>query len=551
MKTKSCPYCSEAIRKDNMKCFYASHPILSNERYANSVHHDKYEQIFKNHGRQDSHYIAHWTLPNVQNVEAADGFVVDMNHLDSVLKGNGVKKSQNGSLTIYETYVKTRVDGNEVEEKEYTFTVDRENPSRSEIKLYRMGSVTPDALLCPHCENFFPFNYFDMPSINILMVGPSSVGKTAFVLSMLRSNCKNIVGSPLKKDITLKMMPSMKKSCDPLHKKFDSDLARFEEYGILPGGTTRPLPPIFFDLVFQSGKDVIYETNLCIIDTEGERWTKEGAVVSQFVNCYDGLMYIVEPSQGTYQEEKDRTDNDLRPAIYDPHAIPPAEDASDDAQQGKKATASAVHIYNTHFRSYNQEINDNVPCAFVLTKLDQYLKGNSYSGKIDPDLPFWYKLIRSDSPVYARTTLFDFSETVYHNVAAFRFFKKYFPNMPTANCVFRHHNWFAVSAFSGEFKKGEWKDDKQNKVVADTYGTLDYVEAAQLEGALNVHEPLLWLLTEIIRKKSENPTGKHDDNRYDADDIGGYLSEDDMNVKTNDPFFIKAPDEYIRGDIEQ
>ena len=72
-------------------------------------------------------------------------------------------------------------------------------------------------------------------------------------------------------------------------------------------------------------------------------------------------------------------------------------------------------------------------------------------------------------------------------MAAQAVFQKEFPTMPTpSNCAFKSPAYFAVSSFSGDAMPDRTK------------GSELYVKDRQKRNCLFVHEPLMWLLSEIV-----------------------------------------------------
>ena len=494
---KSCPYCSAKIKREEALYFYNNNDDFFSfvGSAADSMLTNINNAVFQKHGGDGSRYFEYWhekfkiDPDEIKNSTA--GVVLHRDEVDiAVNQMDEYERNRYNIRTLGPNKVQIGV--YEIDFA-YLDPMGTNAAARAVPRIGRTGidNRTPYALVCPRCENLLPLDYFDNDCINIILTGSSSVGKTVFVMSMLQSNFVNLTGNTGRLRITRGM-----ENCDVCTKQFFEDLRRFNSSGDLPLGTKRPLPPLFLSFEWSLRDQTTYKHTLCLIDTEGERWDRERSKdsIAPMIDQCDGMLYLVEPSQGDLARRSAPVKVSGGAPSRGSHKnvrmarLPSQTNRTDDRNDAKQGTAN--YIYGKYF-DVESGIYQQMNCAFVLSKLDRYLEGGKYQGAIDTaKIPFWHNLTSYDdeSRSDSRTQLFDSERAVYHCIAAYELLRTYF-KMPLAqNCSFGNCQWFAVSSFSGEAKYRE-------------QGGRPYVEPQQQAKTLNLHEPLMWLLSEIVPKK--------------------------------------------------
>lgn len=505
-----CPYCDSEITKEKTFSFYNNNDDFFSNSSSDSLIANISNSVFQKHGGEGSKYFEYWKSkfgiePDMIK-NSTSGIVLRREVINMA-----IEKMDKDELERYNIQLITP---NLYQIGEYEIDFNYKDPEKTAsaiptplVKKTGGDKRTPYALICPECENMLPLDYFENDCINIILTGASWVGKTVFVMSMLQNNFINLTGNTGRLKITRSM-----ENCDVCTRQFFDDLSRFDSSGDLPPGTSRPLPPLFFSFEWSLSDRTTYRHNLCLIDTEGERWEngKNKNSIAPFVRECDGMLYVVEPSQGIYSNQPGETKpnggapsrgSHKKARVVRPQ---PSENYMDDRSEAKKGTAD--YIYKRYF-NVNDNAYSRMCCAFVLSKLDRYLQDGKYQGMIDTsEIPFWHSLTSYDdySLSHDRTQIFDPSRATYNCIAAYKLLHIYF-KMPIArNCSFGNIQWFGVSSFSGEAKYRE-------------QGGGPYIEQYQQAKTLNIHEPLMWLLSEIIpRKQAERKAAEEEKARLEA-----------------------------------
>ncbi len=489
-----CPYCDSEITKEKTCSFYNNNDDFFSGTSPDSLIATISNAVFQKHGGEGSKYFEYWKskfgIESDMIKNSTSGIVLRRDVINMA-----IDKMDKDELERYNIQLITP---NMYQIGEYEIDFNYVDPDKTlsacEMPLVKKTGGdrrTPYALICPECENLLPLDYFEKDCVNIILTGASSVGKTVFVMSMLQNNFINLTGNTGRLKITRSM-----ENCDVCTRQFFDDLSKFDSSGDLPPGTSRPLPPLFLSFEWSLPHRATYKHNLCLIDTEGERWEngKNKNTVAPFIRECDGMIYVVEPSQGIYSDPPDTPRSNggapSRGSHREARVVRPqsSDNLMDDRSEAKKGTAD--YIYKRYF-NVNDSTHSKMYCAFVLSKLDRYLGEGKYQSAIDTsEIPFWHNLTSYDeySTSDSRTQIFDSARATYNCIAAYKLLHLYF-KMPIAqNCSFGNIQWFAVSSFSGEAKRRE-------------QGGKPYVDQRQQSKTLNIHEPLMWLLSEIIPKK--------------------------------------------------
>ena len=460
-----CPFCQCEINQSNV-LYYFDHKI-SKDSFSEPLS-KIYRGIFLNHNRveQGHGYVSFWSeRSGLHEPQGAQGFVLCTDELDELAGAVGVK-AKNGVYAFGNGCVDLSGD----------------------TPFIKSGTMTyrPAALACPDCENLLPLDYLTSKCVNIALVGSSKTGKTTMLLSLLSDNFRNLTGQCEGK---LKVTRSFDCTDGYVRNFWDRMLSGFQENGRVPDASDQPLPPLFIRMEWELPQGGQFSHNLCLIDTQGDVFQDDERAkktLSLLETC-DGILYCVDPSQSISARGRGTTVKSNRgiapgTAVGRPVIAPPTGAVS---PEKNSASGDPAMIYERYFRTDRRW--EGKKCAFVLTKLDKYIDISAKYDIIINEFPYGRFLTTSSGAPSEREELLDFTGSVYRQMAAQAVFQKEFPTMPTpSNCAFKSPAYFAVSSFSGDAMPDRTK------------GSGLYVKDRQKRNCLFVHEPLMWLLSEIV-----------------------------------------------------
>lgn len=524
-----CPFChhQNELRLEDMLLYFENDKLFLKSNYTDSDGYiiSQLESAFKEHNRPKGKFKRHWESElnkgnsgqnaNANTVIGGKGIVLD----PAVFVENGKKR------------------GNQYTIGRFTLTYDSDRPLLTTINLDGGGQATPDALCCPHCECFFPLNFFDLDCYFIILAGESSVGKTMWLTSLFRNGFSPLQGMK-NRDKGWNLVTEFSAPYDGPSRAFKEGVTNYTSKGIIPKATPNAIPPIFLTLTWtnyggakKKRKDAppqTYTHNVCVIDTMGEMWgtdNEDGSTKSiKFANIADATIYIVQPYQGLGYAENDGNQSmyiamDLFDNDYDLD-ISPSTDSSENnnASDSRKKVRKYYELYLRHF--CNNPQFKKKPCAFVITQADIY-NSPAFSDNIQ-DIKYFDSIFsdcdatgRTDR-ISDRTVLLDMDKLGLHNIAAYHLVRKNFPQLKGAANTLEKSNFFAISSFSGDKKeKGmfetstgklfpkkklsqkEWDEYAHNSKFTE----VDFIETSYRNQAVNIHEPMLWTLLCLVGDK--------------------------------------------------
>ena len=488
-----CPYCGEPISKDKMLLYFDDvgkfdivQMVLDTVENTNDA--------IQSHNKEHGNYFNYWEFRN-NKAKGEKGIVVDIHKLADVI----------GSEEDYVTPVKG------AENRRLRIHLDLDNPMKSFFSLVGVYTLEPCDYLCPECWNFFPKNYFDHDNYTVLLIAPTSTGKSVLCASMLADTCHRVIGEKIPNDQDRIIGVANYITEETIQRAWKEAVQEFEwhtdtetgdqVFHKLPEGTDN-VPPVFFTFTLQRPGEKDYTFNLALVDTKGEGWLKDDPGVTTFLDKCDGVLYLCEPEQSTKlirlhnpadgagrnPESADMSAGYAEEGMpFDDGAQSEEEKASGTQQNSKKlhVKVSSGGIFNKYFLIANTKVAKDIPIAFVLTKFDQLLEGEQKKYRLaDGCEPLFLEQLKTFHDPLTRKSLLDSSELMLHNVAATSLFKTLFGELNINNGIFRNVNCFCVSSFTGE--------PVNDMLTQEQYGK-----------PYNIHMPFLWLLSQMLRKRAD------------------------------------------------
>ncbi len=167
-----------------------------------------------------------------------------------------------------------------------------------EISIEESGiTVVSNTMICNHCHNILPINFWKYDLISIGMAGSIFSGKTVFLCSLLANNFSNLNRNRL----SFRMAYG-----DPLDQnkiEIEKMTDRLMRDGICPESTSKAFEqPIYLEVCYE-GKDRRHFLLLALYDVAGEvARTQAGTGLAQFFRYMDGIVFLVDPSQMLLEE---------------------------------------------------------------------------------------------------------------------------------------------------------------------------------------------------------------------------------------------------------
>lgn len=152
-------------------------------------------------------------------------------------------------------------------------------------------------MVCNHCHNILPINFWKYDLVSIGMAGSVASGKTVFLCSLLANGfeCLN------RTRISVRMAHG-----DPLDKnkmQMEQMAEQLVREGICPEPTSKVFrQPIFLEICYQ-GEDKDHFLLLALYDVAGEVVRAQAGVgQAMFFRYMDGIIFLVDPSQMLLEE---------------------------------------------------------------------------------------------------------------------------------------------------------------------------------------------------------------------------------------------------------
>ena len=149
-----------------------------------------------------------------------------------------------------------------------------------------------NTMICPHCHNALPQNFFHYDMMMVGMVGSLDSGKTVFLNSIMMDGYQVLQ----RENLTARSAAGNTSDPDYLQMEKDADLL-FRQ-GICPGHTNKAFrKPIFIEITYRLGEKTL-PLILALYDVAGEL-IKENTGVGRtgFARYMDGFICMVDPAQ--------------------------------------------------------------------------------------------------------------------------------------------------------------------------------------------------------------------------------------------------------------
>lgn len=257
---KKCPCCFREISNDEADILIREHEIRLHSPILNDLI----------SSREDEKYAMFWeNMGNGQNVLETNRIIIT----NEMIEEANEELLESGMTPVEKTY----------DEQSCGYTVTIQEDSMM---------VVSNTMVCPHCHNVLPQNFFKYDMVSIGLAGSVATGKTVFMASLMMNGfrilnkdnmtVRNAHGNPL----------------DPEKIKMERIAQKLFTDRICPDPTNKSFhQPIYLEVSLKLEKET-KNFLVTFYDVAGETIRKEaGSGKTTFARHVDGIIFFVDPSQ--------------------------------------------------------------------------------------------------------------------------------------------------------------------------------------------------------------------------------------------------------------
>ncbi len=152
--------------------------------------------------------------------------------------------------------------------------------------------IVSNTMVCPHCHNVLPQNFFKYDMISIGLAGSVATGKTVFMASLMMNEFRILNND------TITVRNAHGNPLDPEKMKMERTAQKLYAERLCPDPTNKAFhQPIYLEFAVKMGKD-IKKFLVTFYDVAGETIRKEaGSGKTTFTRHADGIILFIDPSQ--------------------------------------------------------------------------------------------------------------------------------------------------------------------------------------------------------------------------------------------------------------
>lgn len=257
---KKCPCCFREISNDEADILIKEHEIRLHSPILNDLISP----------REDEKYALFWeNMGNGQNVLETNRIIIT----NEMIEEANEELLESGMAPVEKNY--------DEESCGYTVTIQEDSMM-----------VVSNTMVCPHCHNVLPQNFFKYDMFSIGLAGSVATGKTVFMASLMMNGfrilnkdnmtVRNAHGNPL----------------DPEKIKMERIAQKLFTDRICPDPTNKSFhQPIYLEVSLKLEKET-QNFLVTFYDVAGETIRKEaGSGKTTFARHMDGIIFFVDPSQ--------------------------------------------------------------------------------------------------------------------------------------------------------------------------------------------------------------------------------------------------------------
>ncbi len=158
----------------------------------------------------------------------------------------------------------------------------------------REGAINlySNTMICPHCHNALPQNFFKYDMLMIGMAGSVDSGKTVYISSLMMDGYH-----VLQRD-NLMVRNAAGNTSDPYLLEMEKNADMLFRQGICPGATSKAFrKPVFMEMSYRL-EDRVFPLIVAVYDVAGELIRENtGAGRTGFARYMDGFICMVDPAQ--------------------------------------------------------------------------------------------------------------------------------------------------------------------------------------------------------------------------------------------------------------
>ena len=152
--------------------------------------------------------------------------------------------------------------------------------------------IVSNTMVCPHCHNVLPQNFFKYDMLSIGLAGSVATGKTVFMASLMMNEFRILNND------TITVRNAHGNPLDPEKMKMERTAQKLYTEGLCPDPTNKAFhQPVYLEFAVKTEKGV-KKFLVTFYDVAGETIRKEaGSGKTTFTRHADGIILFIDPSQ--------------------------------------------------------------------------------------------------------------------------------------------------------------------------------------------------------------------------------------------------------------
>ncbi len=152
--------------------------------------------------------------------------------------------------------------------------------------------IVSNTMVCPHCHNVLPQNFFKYEMISIGLAGSVATGKTVFMASLMMNEFRILNNE------TITVRNAHGNPLDPEKIKMERTAQKLYSQRLCPDPTNKAFhQPVYLEFAVKNGR-AVKKFLVTFYDVAGETIRKEaGSGKTTFTRHADGIILFIDPSQ--------------------------------------------------------------------------------------------------------------------------------------------------------------------------------------------------------------------------------------------------------------
>ena len=317
---KKCPCCFREISNEEADILVRDHEI----RFHSPILNDLISP------REDEKYAQFWgNMGDSQNVNETNRIIIT----NEMIEEANEELLELGMQPVEKTY--------DEDSLSYTLTIREDSVI-----------VVSNTMVCPHCHNVLPQNFFKYEMISIGLAGSVATGKTVYMASLMMNGFRILN----KENITVRNAHG--NPLDPEKMKMEKISQKLFTDRICPDPTKKAFhQPVYLEVSLKLERNV-KNFLVTFYDVAGETIRKEaGSGKTMFARHVDGIIFFVDPSQMYLKQPISlKTTVNEEKILSSMKLLSPKEQAAIQRENKMKGSQPIVLDFGTSFQEEDENL---------------------------------------------------------------------------------------------------------------------------------------------------------------------------------------------------